>query len=90
MDIFINDQNQEWIKQKVESGEFDSADEVLAKARELLDKYHDDLRAKVQEGLEQLERGEYTEYTDETLHELFDDVSRRGREWLQSRNISPS
>lgn len=90
MDFSINSQNQEWIKRKVESGEFNSADDLIARAREMLDEYHEDLRARVQEGLDQLERGEHTDYTDETLHELFDDVSKRGREWLKSRNISSS
>lgn len=90
MDISINSQNQEWIRRKVESGEFKSADDLIAKARELLDQYHEDLRARMHEGLGQIERGEYAEYTDETLHEIFDDVSKRGREWLKSRNIAPS
>lgn len=36
--------------------------------------------AMVQEGVEALKNGDYVEYTDETLHELFDDIKRRGRE----------
>jgi len=63
---------------------------LLAMARELLDEYHEDLRARVRDGLDQLKRGESTEYTEETLHELFDDIDRRGREWLKSRNTPPA
>ena len=47
------------------------------------------LRKDVQVGLDQLERGEYTEYTDENLHELFDRVSERGRQWLESQEFKP-
>jgi Arc/MetJ-type ribon-helix-helix transcriptional regulator len=90
MKISIDSQNQEWIKSKIESGEFSSADELLAKARELLDEYHEDLQSRVQEGLEQLERGDSTRYTDETLHQFFDDIDRRGRGWLNSHKPSPS
>jgi hypothetical protein len=62
---------------------------VIAKALELLDESDEalarelaEVRAKVQEGIEQLGRGKCVEYTDETLHELFEDVKRRGRQRL--------
>ena len=89
MEISINEQNQQWLEQKVASGEFATADDVLEKARELFaqhDEYLTDLRAKVQEGLESLENGDYTEYADETLHKLFDRVKRRGRDMLAAEN----
>ncbi|MSQ06881.1 MAG: hypothetical protein EXR54_05240 [Dehalococcoidia bacterium] len=60
--------------------------ELLDESDEALDRELAEVRAKVQKGIEQLERGEYTVYTDETLHGLFDDVSRRGRERRASRN----
>lgn len=45
--------------------------------------------AMVREGVEALENGDYVEYTDETLHELFDDIKRRGRErWTSDKNSS--
>ena len=45
--------------------------------------------AMVREGVEALENGDYVEYTDETLHELFDDIKRRGRErWASDKNSS--
>jgi len=37
-----------------------------------------EMRALVQEGLADLESGEYEEFTDENLSELFDGVARRG------------
>lgn len=40
----------------------------------------DGLRVEVQRGVEALRSGNYTEYTDETLRDLFDKVKSRGRE----------
>jgi antitoxin ParD1/3/4 len=37
------------------------------------------LRADVQVGLDQIERGEYTEYTKETLHDLISTFKRESR-----------
>lgn len=43
--------------------------------------------AMVREGVKDLESGNYLEYTDETLHELFDDIRRRGRErWASDKD----
>ena len=43
----------------------------------------------VREGVEALQNGDYVEYTDETLHELFDDIKRRGRErWASGKDSS--
>lgn len=77
MNILINEQNEELIKQKVESGHYSSPDEVMDTALRLLDardKKLDALRKDVQLGLEQIERGEYVEYKDETLDQLFDEL----------------
>ncbi len=75
MYISINEQIQQLIKQKVESGHYSSPDEVMDAALRLLDerdKKLEALRKDVQVGLDQLECGEYVEYTDETLDQLFD------------------
>jgi prevent-host-death family protein len=37
------------------------------------------LRRDIQVGLDQLEAGEYTEYTEETLNEFFEEIMREGR-----------
>ena len=44
-----------------------------------------DLEEKVYEGIADLDNGNYRTYTRETLHELFDEVKRRGRELRQLR-----
>ena len=43
------------------------------------------LRADVALGIEQLERGEFTEYTDETLHQLLNEVEQIGRAQLNRK-----
>lgn len=89
MEITISERNHKWLKKMIESGMFASVDEVLDQARELFDDTHEymaDLRAKVQEGLEALERGDYVTYTDENLRELAEDIKRKGRERLKARN----
>ncbi len=96
MYISIRDQDMERIQQKVDSGMYPSPDAVIAKALALLDEHDDKLygelsevRKMVQEGIDALKNGDYVEYTDENLHELFEDVKRRGRERWSSHE-SPS
>lgn len=93
MDVSLSAQNEKLIKEKIKSGEYGSPEDVVDAALRLLDE-HDKklaaLRKDVQIGIDQLERGEYTEYTDETLHELFDKVTRRGLERLESNKAKQS
>ena len=93
MDILINDQHQDHIKRKIESGMYRTPDDVLATALTLLDEHDEglvreleDVSRSVQIGTDQLRKGQYTVYTDETLHELFDGVKQRGRERLAPEN----
>ena len=93
MDISINEHNKEQINRKVKSGQYSSPDDVIKTALELLDEHDREARethANVQRGLDQLESGECTEYTDKSLQELFDGISERGRKWLESRDAKPS
>ena len=96
MEISISQQNLDHIKRKVESGVYQSPDAVMAKALGLLDEHDeslakelDALAARVQDGIDALENGDSTEYTDDTLHELFDEVKQRGRELRATRDESP-
>ena len=77
MGISISEENQEQINRKVESGKYRSPDDVIAKALEPLNEHDEELaqelvevRAKVQEGIDQLAQGEFVECTDETLDDL--------------------
>ena len=85
MQISIDERYLEHIERKVKSGSYASPDAVIAKALALLDEHDESLadecdgvRARILEGAKALDDGDFSEYTDETLHELFDDVRRRG------------
>lgn len=87
MEISTDQQHIDHIRRKVESGTYQSPDAVMAKALILLDEHDESvaeelggLHVEVQRGVEALRSGDYTEYTDETLQELFDEVKNRGRE----------
>ena len=94
MNISIREQHVEHIQSKVDSGMYPSSDAVIAKALALLDEHDDmlyaelsEVRKMVQEGVEALKNGDYVEYTDENLHEFFEDIKRRGRErWASGKS----
>ena len=88
MKIDISPELAELIDSRVQSGEYPSASAVIEKAMKLLDEQDHELRAFIQEGIDALNNGDYVEYTDENLHEFFEDVHRRGLEWLKSRKES--
>lgn len=82
MDISINEQNQDHIQRKIESGKYGSPDDVVGKALELLDEYDEeleresaDVRAKVHQGTEQADVGELTPGSD-----VFDGLMRGNAE----------
>lgn len=92
MNISINEHNQEHIRRKLEAGQYGSPDDVIAKALSLLDEHDEslaeelaDVRAKVQEGAEQLERGDYVDCTDETLDQLLEEIEREALSELDSQ-----
>ena len=76
------------IRRKMESGLYRSDVDVIDSALRLLDerdRYLEELRGKVQLSIDQLENGEYFEYTDKTLHELFDEIEEEGLKKLEAR-----
>ena len=44
-----------------------------------------ELKRKVQLGIQQIANGDYVEYTNETLHELFDEIKEEGLKRLEER-----
>ena len=85
MEISISEKLWARIQQKVDSGDYPSVEVVLTNAMIHLE-YHDalaieltdspEVRDRIAEGIADLKNGRYKTYTDETLHELFDDVKR--------------
>ena len=83
---------EELVRDKVKSGLYNSASEVVREALRLMEDRDrvremrlEDLRKEIQIGIDQIERGESTKYTTETLHELFDDIKARGKAKLEAR-----
>lgn len=87
MNISINEQNQEHIRRKIESGQYKSPDDVIARALALLEEHDEELgrelaelRGKLEFGTEQLRNGQFTVYDNEGLNELKERIKREGRE----------
>ncbi|MCC6756168.1 MAG: type II toxin-antitoxin system ParD family antitoxin [Solirubrobacterales bacterium] len=73
---------EERIRQKVESGEYDDAVEVIRAAMRLLDRRDaqlQELRASIAEGLAAIERGEGVELTPEVMDEIEREADERLR-----------
>ena len=74
------------IREKVERGDYPDANEVVREAMRLLDEREhqlDALRAKLQVGLDELDRGEGDEWTPELMERLSreaDEMYRRGEQ----------
>jgi putative addiction module CopG family antidote len=87
MEVHLTPEQQAFIEQGVRKGRFASSDDAVREAMTLLEARERE-RAFVREGLDDLEAGRYEEYTDETLHELFDGIKRRGLERLSAEKPS--
>jgi len=85
MEIILPPDLEDIVNEKVESGEFESATEVIHEALRRLDQRDrererklEDMRREVAVGLEQLARGEYRSYDsiDEFIEDVEADVAR--------------
>ena len=84
MNVSLTPELTKLVQDKVASGLYQTASEVIREGLRLL-KERDErpqatLREAIQEGLTQLERGTYQDYTDATLKDLAQAVKQRGRE----------
>lgn len=84
----ISAENEQFIRQVVDSGRFRDRGEALDEAVELLKK-RILLLQHVDEGTRQLAAGDYTEYDEKGLRDFFDDVQRRGRERYEAQKKGP-
>lgn len=72
-----------WIEEKIESGLYDSPEAVVETAILALEFY--ELNQELRVGLDQLDRGEYTEYDEAGLKELRDRICEEGERRLRER-----
>ena len=92
MNIRVGEEWDAFIKERVNSGRNSSASEVVREGLLLLQQQEqlrqvrlDEVRRKVNEGLDALDRGEYIELDEDGLRKYMEDVNRRGRERLASK-----
>lgn len=92
MNVSLTPELETLVHEKVDSGLYTSASEVVREALRLLKERDavqmqrlEELRREIAVGLEQLKRGESHDYTDETLRAFFDDVKVKGRARLQQK-----
>jgi antitoxin ParD1/3/4 len=92
MNISLTPQLEAFIKRKVSSGLYHSASEVIREALRMLEERDrlremrlEALRKEIQEGIGQIERGEYTEYNEHTLRDFFEGVRIEGGKKLEAK-----
>ena len=95
MNVSLTPKLEEFVSQKVASGMYASASEVIRDALRLLDDRDrlrqmriEELRKELAIGIEQLERGEYTTFDEDSLNEFFEEIKARGRERLAKRRVT--
>jgi antitoxin ParD1/3/4 len=84
MELTLSNETERLIDESIRSGRHQSASEVVAFAVKNLVEcerriiaYNEYLKREVAIGIAELDRGEGIEYTEETLHELFDEIEQR-------------
>ena len=85
MNVSLTPELERYVQEKVESGMYQTASEVVRDGLRLLKerdeeraRFWADVNKKIEEGLESLRAGRYVEATPE----LFEEIKRRGRERL--------
>ncbi len=93
MNVSLTPTLEELVQQKVATGLYNSASEVIREALRLLEERDEMrkmklgmLRKEISVGLDQFERGEVSEYDDQSLNTLATDVKAKGRKRLVARN----
>jgi putative addiction module CopG family antidote len=70
----------QFVEQQIATGRYSSEDELVVDAVRVLQRVTDhehEFHDAVRQGMEQLASGEFTEYNDDSLRELFDSLKRR-------------
>ena len=89
MNVTLPPELEQFVSQKVESGQYLCESEVILEAlrllreRDELDRIRlEALRKEIAIGIEQLERGEYTEYDEVSLKAMFEQLRSKARQKL--------
>ena len=93
IDAQFPDELQRLVSDEMSAGNYANANEVLTAGVRLLREQREEferLKAEVQVGIDQMERGEYREYNDETLAQFFEELKQKGRERLAAEREAAS
>jgi len=85
MDVSLTPELEKVVKERVSSGMYQTADEVVREGLRLLierDQQTESLRRDIRDGFAAVGRGEYTDYDANTIPKLADRVKSRGRKRL--------
>jgi antitoxin ParD1/3/4 len=85
MNISLTPQLEKMVEKKVKSGMYHTASEVVREGLRLLKERDDEyerLKRDIQEGIDDIERGNYTEWDLDNIHLLSEDIKRRGMKRL--------
>ena len=92
MNVSLTPMLEELVQRKVATGLYNSASEVIREALRLLEERDElrkmrltALRKEISVGLEQLQRGEVSEYDDQSLETLAAGVKAKGRKRLAAK-----
>lgn len=92
MNVSLTPELETLVHDKVESGLYTSASEVVREALRLLRERDQiqqqrlaELKREIAIGLEQLDRGESTTYDDQSLKDFFEEIKVQGRQRLAER-----
>ncbi|MEQ1762602.1 MAG: type II toxin-antitoxin system ParD family antitoxin [Pyrinomonadaceae bacterium] len=93
MNVSLTPELEAFVHDKVASGRYTSASEVVRESLRLLEEREwlrerriDDLRKDIQIGIDELQRGEgITLNSEKEKEEFFEDIKRRGRERLKQK-----
>jgi antitoxin ParD1/3/4 len=92
MEVRLPPEQEAFIEQNVRTGRFASSDEAIHAAIELLEEQErelDELKAAVDEADEDIAQGRYTDYADEALPQLLEELKHEGKALRHKHPGSP-
>jgi putative addiction module CopG family antidote len=89
MQISLPPEIEELVKKKLKNGEYRSADELVTEALRLLSKLDErkisSIRKDLALAIDQMDRGDYSDYDEHTIDQLFEEISAEGKNRLRTK-----
>jgi len=82
----------EFVEQQIATGKYPSEEDLVVDAVRVLSRVaarQQEFRDAVRQGMEQLARGEFTQYNDQSLGELFDGLKQRAMDRATCDELRP-